>query len=78
MLKLETLKESKETLLLGDYVTVHMSSLKSTRIHSTEPSEMQLYRDELYQRIQRQRGEIIQQKQRQGGDLIDVRLREVA
>jgi len=78
MFKLEIPTESEKELVLGDYVTVHMSSLKTTRVYNAEPSCMQVYREELYQRIQRQRREIIQHNQRQGGDLIDVRLRGVA
>ena len=78
MLKLKTPKESEKELVLGDYVTVHMSSLKTTRVYNAEPSDMQEYREELFQRIQRQRGEVVQHNQRQGGDLIDVRCQGVA
>ena len=78
MLKLEMPKEPEKTLKLGDYVTVHMSSLKPSREYDNSPSDMQVYREELYQRIQKQRAEITQFEQRQGGDLIDVRVRGVA
>ena len=74
MLKLKAPKEPEKKLVLGDYVTVHMSNLKTTRVYNAEPSDMQDYREELFRRIQRQRGEIVQPSQRPGGDLIDVRL----
>ena len=78
MLKLKMPIASEKKLVLGDYVTVHMSSMKTARVYNAEPSDMQVYREELFQRIQKQRGEIIQHTQRQGGDLIDVRCRGVA
>lgn len=78
MLKLEMPKKPEKRLELGDYVTVHMSSLKPVRVYNAEPCDMQVYREELFQRIQKQRGEIIQFNQRQGGDLIDVRCRGAA
>jgi len=78
MLKLEMPKEPEKTLTLGDYVTVHMSGLKPSREYDNSPSDIQVYREELYQRIQKQRAEIIQLEQRQGGDLIDVRVSAVA
>lgn len=74
MLKLEMPKEHEKTLELGDYVTVHMSSLKPNRVYDNAPSDIQVYREELYQRIQKQRGEVIQFNQKPSGDLIDVRL----
>ena len=46
MLKLEMPKEPKKTLELGDYITVHMSSLKPARVYNAEPSDMQVYREE--------------------------------
>ena len=78
MLKLTMPIESEKELVLGDYVTVHMSSLKTTRVYDVEPSDMQVYREELFQRIQKQRGGIVQHNQRPAGDLIDVRCRGVA
>lgn len=78
MLKFEMPKEPEKRLELGDYVTVHMSSLKPSREYDNTTGDMQVYREELYQRIQKQRAEIIQINQRQGGDLIDVRCRGAA
>jgi len=78
MLKLEMPKEAEKTLELGDYITVHMSSPKPARVYNAEPSDIQVYREELYQRIQKQRGEVIQFEQKRGGDLIDVRVRGAA
>lgn len=79
MSKQKVRKESEKQLTLGDYVTFNMSSLKSTRVNNIELSDLQVYREELLQRIKRQRGEIIQTNhQRQGGDLIDVRLCDTA
>lgn len=78
MLKLEMPKETEKTLELGDYVTVHMSSLKPSRVYDNTPSDIQVYREELFQRIQKQRAEIIQFSQKPDGDLIDVRCRGAA
>lgn len=78
MLKLEMPQEPEKTLELGDYVTVHMSSLKPNRVYDNTPSEIKVYREELYQRIKKQRAEVIQFKQKPDGDLIDVRCRGAA
>ena len=78
MFKLKMPKEPEKKLILGDYVTVNLSSLKTTRVYNAEPLDMQVYREELFQHIQRQRGEVVQHTQRQGGDLIDVRCLGVA
>ena len=74
MLKLEMPKKPEKTLELGDYVTVHMSSLKPTPVYDNAPCDIQVYREELFQRIKKQRAEVIQFNQKPSGDLIDVRL----
>lgn len=71
-------KVTETTLVLGDYVTVHVSDVISNHVNSTEPFDMQLHREELFQRIQKQRGALIQQIKRPEGKLVDPRRRGVA
>lgn len=65
-------------LLLGDYVTVHVADLKTDQFNSTAPSDMQVHREELFRRIQKQRGEICRRVKKPGGTLIDPRRRASA
>lgn len=64
---------SEQELVLGDYVTVHVAGLKISPGHNTEPCDMQVHREEFFQRIQKQRGELLRRIQKQKGKLIDVR-----
>ena len=68
MLMLKNPEVTEKKLVLGDYITVHMSGLKTSQVN----------REELFQRIQKQRGEVVQrvvqQVEKPAGDLIDVRL----
>lgn len=66
-------KVSEQELVLGDYVTVHISGLRINPGHNTEPCDMQVHREEFFQRIQKQRGEFLRRVQKQKGKLIDVR-----
>ena len=79
MLMLKTPEVTEKKLVFGDYITVHMSGLKTNQVNNAKPSDMQVYREELFQRIQKQRGEVVQrvvqQVEKPAGDLIDVRLR---
>jgi len=81
MLVLKTPEVTEKRLVLGDYITVHVSGLKTSQgnKNNAKPGDMQVYREELFQRIQKQRGEvvqrIVQRVEKPAGDLIDVRLR---
>ena len=75
MLMLKNPEATEKRLLLGDYMTVHMSGLKTSRVNNAKPSDLQVHREELHQRIQKQRGELVPRVQKPAGDLIDVRLR---
>lgn len=75
MLKLKCPEATEKKLVLGDYMTVHAPGFKASQFHNAEPSDMQVHREELFQRIQKQRGEVLQRIQKPAGDLIDVRLR---
>ena len=71
--------EAKERpLVLGDYVTVHVAGVKTDEINSTAPSDMQVHREELFQRIQKQRGEICRRIKKPEGRLLDPRRRALA
>jgi sRNA-binding carbon storage regulator CsrA len=65
-------------LVLGDYVTVHVSDAMASQVNSTEPCDMQVRREELFQRIQKQRGAIFQQVRKPEGKLFDPRHRGAA
>jgi len=74
-----TRPEVTETpLVLGDYVTVHVSDAMANQFNSTEPCDMQVRREELFQRIQKQRGAIFQQVRKPEGKLFDPRRRGAA
>jgi len=75
MLMLKNPEATEKKLVLGDYMTVHMSGLKTNQVYNTKPGDMQVRREELLQQIQKQRGELVQRVQKPVGDLIDVRLR---
>jgi sRNA-binding carbon storage regulator CsrA len=75
MLMLKNPEATEKKLVLGDYMTVHMSGLKTSRVYNTKPGDMQVHREELLKQIQKQRGELVQRAQKPAGDLIDVRLR---
>ena len=75
MLMLKNPQATEKRLLLGDYMTVHMSGLKISQVYNAKPGDMQVHREELFQRIQKQKGELVQRVQKQAGDLIDVRHR---
>ena len=66
---------TEKKLVLGDYITVQVSGLKTSQVNT---GDMQVNREELFQRIQRQRAEVIQEIQKPAGELIDVRLRAAA
>ena len=72
MLMLKTPEVTEEKLVFGDYITVQMSGLKTSQGNT---GNMQINREELFQRIQKQRGEVVQRIEKPAGDLIDVRLR---
>jgi len=78
MLALNTPKTTEKDLMFVDYVTVHSLALKANQVHSAKPSDMQVQRDELFQRIKKQRGEQFKRIEKPSGDLIDVRLRVAA
>ena len=65
MLMLKNPEVTEKKLVLGDYITVHVSGLETSQVN----------REELFQRIQKQRGEVVQRVEKPAGDLIDVRLR---
>ena len=69
---------SDTPLVLGDYVMVHVSSIKTNQFNSAEPRDMQVHREELFQRIQKQRGEDFRRLKKQGGILVDPRRRGAA
>ena len=75
MLMLKNPVETEKKLVLGDYMTVHVSGLKTSQVYNAKPGDMQVHREELHQRIQKQRGELVPRVQKTAGDLIDVRLR---
>lgn len=75
MLMFKTPEAPKKELVLGDYMTVHVSGSETNQVNNAKPGDMQINREELFQRIQRQRGEVVQQIQKPSGILIDVRLR---
>jgi sRNA-binding carbon storage regulator CsrA len=71
--------EADETpLVLGDYITIHVSGIKTRQFNCAEPCDMQVHREELFQRIQKQRGENFQRLEKVRGTLIDPRRRVVA
>ncbi len=71
--------EANETpLILGDYVTVNVPPIIATQVNSAEPSDMQVHREGLFQRIQKQRGENFQRRKKLMGTLVDPRRRVVA
>ena len=76
MLVLKNPEVTEKKLMLGDYITVHMSGLETSQGNTRD---MQVHREELFQRIQKQRGEVVQRVEKRvekpAGDLIDVRLR---
>ena len=75
MLMPKNREATEKRLVLGDYMTVHVSGLKTSQVNNAKPSDMRVHREELHQRIQKQRGEVIQRVQKPAGDLIDVCLR---
>lgn len=72
MLMLKNLEVTEKKLVLGDYITIHESGSKTSQENT---DNMQINREELFQRIQKQRGEVVQRVEKPAGDLIDVRLR---
>lgn len=60
MTVLEMPEETQKKLELGDYITVHLSDLKTAPLHNAEPCDMQLYREELFKRIRKQRGDLLE------------------
>jgi sRNA-binding carbon storage regulator CsrA len=71
--------EVNETpLILGDYVTVHVTGIKTSQFNSAEPFDMLVHREELFLRIQKQRGEDFQRIQKKAGKLVDPRCRGAA
>jgi len=75
MLMLKNPETTEKKLVLGDYMTVHVSGMKTNQVNNSEPSDMQIHREELFQRIEKQRGDVLQTIQKPAGDLIDVRVR---
>jgi len=69
---------NERPLVLGDYVTVHVAIVKTDEINSTAPADMQVHREELFQRIQKQRGEICRRVKKPEGRLLDPRRRAMA
>jgi len=69
---------NQRPLVLGDYVTVHVAVVKTDEINSSEPTDMQVHREELFQRIQKQRGEICRRTKKPEGTLLDPRRRALA
>ena len=71
--------ETKERqLVLGDYVTVHVAVIRTDEFNSTTPTDLQVHREELFQRIQKQRGEICRRVKKPEGRLLDPRRRALA
>lgn len=69
---------NERPLVLGDYVTVHVAVVKADEFNSTAPADMQVHREELFQRIQKQRGEICRRVKKPEGRLLDPRRRALA
>ena len=75
MLKPKYTEAAEKELVFGDYITVHIPGLKTSQDNNAESGDIQVQREELFQRIQKQRGEVLQTIQKPEGKLIDVRLR---
>ena len=75
MLMLKNPEATEKELVFGDYMTVHKSGVKTSQVYGAKPGDMQVHREELFQRIQKQKGELVPRVQKTAGDLIDVRLR---
>jgi sRNA-binding carbon storage regulator CsrA len=69
---------TEKQLVLGDYVTVHVPVIETNQAQTEEPFDMQIHREELFKRIEKQRGAFLRKMQKQDGKLIDVRRRGVA
>ena len=69
---------SEKELLLGDYVTVHVTEIKNSEVNSDEKRGMKVCRESFVQRARKERGELFQRVQKQSGTLIDVRQRGAA
>jgi sRNA-binding carbon storage regulator CsrA len=69
---------TEKRLVLGDYVTVHVPASETNQAQVEKPFDMQVHREELFKRIEKQRGVFLRKMQKQGGKLIDVRRRGVA
>jgi hypothetical protein len=78
MLMLKMPEATEKKLVLGDYMTVHVPGLARNQGSGTELCDLQVHREDFFQRIQKERGEIFPRVQKPGGDLIDVRLRVAA
>ena len=67
---------TEKKLVLGDYITVQVSGLKTSQVNT---GDMQVNREELFQRIKKQREDVVQRVvqrvEKPAGDLIDVRFR---
>jgi len=72
------IEANERSLVLGDYVTVHVAIVKTDEFNSTAPADMQVHREELFQRIQKQRGEICRRVKKPEGRLLDPRRRALA
>jgi len=70
---------TEKQLVFADYVSIHEQSININQMNHAKPGHMQVNREELFKRIQRQRGEVVQlvakRVQKPAGDLIDVRVR---
>jgi len=73
MKTLKTPEKCKKELLLGDYITVHVSALIGNQFQCAETSDIQVYREELFPRIRKEKGEAVKSHKKQPGKLIDVR-----
>lgn len=71
-------KADDTTLVLGDYIMIHGSGIKTNQLNCAEPCDMQVHREELFQRIQKERGENFRRLEKIEGKLIDPRPRCVA
>lgn len=69
---------SEKKLVLGDYVTVHVAVSKADEFSTSAPSDLQVRREELFQRIQKQRAEICRRVKKPEGRLLDPRRRALA
>ena len=82
MQMLKTPKVIEKQLVFADYVSVYEPGLETNQINSAKSGEMQVNREALFQRIQKQREEVVQlvaqRVKKPAGDLIDVRLRAAA